>query len=200
MAGKSIHIGLNRVDPAAYNGWDGALGGCVNDANSMRDIAASLGYAHRLLLNEQATSLRVLEEISGAARSLAGGDILLVTYSGHGGQVYDTGGDEDDNMDETWVLYDREVVDDELAALWSQFAEGVRIVVLSDSCHSGTVAKQKFIDEARAKNPGGVGALSRGTCRATSSARSRPAIARCTIRCSTSPVPAAASRSGPASS
>ena len=26
--GISLHIGLNRVDPTAYDGWDGALAAC----------------------------------------------------------------------------------------------------------------------------------------------------------------------------
>ena len=46
-----------------------------------------------------------------------------------------------DRYDETWVLYDRQLVDDELYDLWSLFAAKVCIVVFSDSCHSGTVAK-----------------------------------------------------------
>ena len=33
---RSIHIGLNIVDPQQYGGWDGALAGCVNDANAMQ--------------------------------------------------------------------------------------------------------------------------------------------------------------------
>ena len=37
--GISLHIGLNSVDPNSYEGWDGRLAGCVNDANSMKQIA-----------------------------------------------------------------------------------------------------------------------------------------------------------------
>ena len=49
------------------------------------------------------------------------------------------------SQDETWCIYsDRQLVDDELYSLWAQFAAGVRIFVLSDSCHSGTVLKQMF--------------------------------------------------------
>lgn len=43
------------------------------------------------------------------------------------------------------MLYDRELVDDELYAIWSLFRPGVRILVLSDSCHSGTVTKAMFL-------------------------------------------------------
>jgi hypothetical protein len=44
-------------------------------------------------------------------------------------------------MDETWVLYNRQMVDDELYSLFGTFKPGVRIAIFSDSCHSGTVAK-----------------------------------------------------------
>ena len=64
-----------------------------------------------------------------------------MSYSGHGGQVPDTLGDEDDGMDETWCLYDGQLLDDELRRLWGEFEAGVRILVISDSCHSGTVIK-----------------------------------------------------------
>jgi hypothetical protein len=70
------------------------------------------------------------------------GDLFVLTYSGHGGQVPDSSGDEqDDKQDETWCLYDGQLIDDELYLELSRFAAGVRILVLSDSCHSGTVVR-----------------------------------------------------------
>lgn len=140
-AGMSIHIGLNFVDPNAYNGWNGQLSGCINDANSMKAIADSLGYQSCRLIDAGATSHAVVAAIGGAALALRSGDILFLTYSGHGGQVNDVNGEEADGMDETWCLWDRQMIDDELYSLWSQFVPGVRIVVLSDSCHSGTILK-----------------------------------------------------------
>ena len=139
--GISIHIGLNAVDANAYQGWDGKLVACENDAHSMEAIASSFGYKTNILLTADATSAAVCEEIGKAAQELVSGDHLLLTYSGHGGQVPDTNGDEDDGQDETWVLYDRMLCDDELYAMWSHFAAGVKIFVLSDSCHSGTVVR-----------------------------------------------------------
>jgi len=49
--------------------------------------------------------------------------------------------DPSDTMDETLCLYDGQLIDDELYAELGRFAAGVRIVVLSDSCHSGTVVR-----------------------------------------------------------
>ena len=71
------------------------------------------------------------------------GDLFVLCYSGHGGQVRDPSGEEADWEDETWVLWDRQLLDDELYALWSGFKPGVRILVLSDSCHSGSVVRDK---------------------------------------------------------
>lgn len=142
--GISLHIGLNRVNPDGYNGWDGQLSGCINDANAMLAIADSCGYQSTLLTDEQATAGQVIQAIGQAAQQLAAGDHFLLTYSGHGGQIPDVNGDEDDGLDETWALYDRMLVDDELYQMWSQFQAGVRIFMLSDSCHSGTVAKMVY--------------------------------------------------------
>ena len=143
--GISLHIGLNHVDPKHYQGWDGELNACIADARDMRALAKKRGFVgNTLLIDGQATAEAVSAAILDASKKLSKGDIFLLTYSGHGGQVRDTNGDEKDNdrMDETWVLFDRQLVDDEVYALWSKFKAGVRILVLSDSCHSGTVVKE----------------------------------------------------------
>ena len=137
--GISIHIGLNKVDADHYGGWSGQLRACEADAGDMASIAASRDFETTTILTGDATADAVTSAITDAAEKLESGDELFLTYSGHGGQVPDTNGDEQDQQDETWVLYDRQLVDDELYDLWSQFAAGTRILVFSDSCHSGTV-------------------------------------------------------------
>lgn len=144
--GISIHIGLNRVDPNHYAGWDGQLTACEFDAKDMAALAKAQGFRTTTILTEQATAKEVLSKLHAAREELQEGDILVLTYSGHGGQVEDTNSDERDRLDETWVLYDRELIDDELYNEWSHFDAGVRIFVLSDSCHSGTVTRVMFRD------------------------------------------------------
>lgn len=140
--GISLHIGLNSVDPDHYEGWDGALNACEFDAKDMQAIAKKQKFgSSQLLLTKNGTSAAVTAAISAAAKRLSSGDIFFLTYSGHGGQVRDTNQDEPDRRDETWVLFDRQLVDDELYGLYAKFKAGVRVLVLSDSCHSGSVTR-----------------------------------------------------------
>jgi metacaspase-1 len=139
--GYSLHIGLNFVDPAHYEGWDGELNACEADADDMETLAANAGYETEKLIREQATRATVTDAIRDLARRARRGDICLITYSGHGGQIPDLTGDERDSKDETWCLYDGQLLDDELELLWHQFTHGVRILLISDSCHSESIAR-----------------------------------------------------------
>lgn len=123
----------------------------------MQAIAEERGYATNILLTQSATRTAVLGSIQQAAAELRDGDIFLLTYSGHGGQLPDFNSDEQDAVDETWCLYDGQLIDEELYMLWTRFQAGVRILVLSDSCHSGTVIRAMpdggFADETMACAP-----------------------------------------------
>ena len=94
-----------------------------------------------MLLTKDGTRAKVLSALRAAAKTLVKGDFFFLTYSGHGGQVPDVSGEEADKLDETWCLYDGQLIDDELYLELGKFATGVRILVLSDSCHSGTVVR-----------------------------------------------------------
>ncbi|ENZ7914707.1 caspase family protein [Klebsiella aerogenes] len=145
--GISLHIGLNRVDPIHYQGWSGPLTACEADAKSIQSIALFKGFSSTLLLTESATRRAVIDELQEASKKLKAGDFLLLSYSGHGGQLPDLNGDEPDKQDETWCLYDGQLVDDEIYNLLALFTVGVRIFVLADSCHSGTSIKDQYYSE-----------------------------------------------------
>jgi hypothetical protein len=144
--GYALAIGLNRLDPAHYGGWDGSLTGCEPDARDMKDIAVRQGLNAEILLTAQATREAVIGKLNDLAEKMQADDLLVVSYSGHGGQVLDQNGDEADGLDETWCLYNGQLIDDELNAAWAKFKKGIRILVFSDSCHSGTVLKMMKSD------------------------------------------------------
>ncbi len=140
----SLHLGLNLVSAAAYEGWEGPLAACEFDANDMAAIARSKGMKPTVLLTRKATRAALLAGLRSAARALKAGDLFFLTYSGHGGQIPDSNRDEVDGKDETWCLYDGQLIDDELYFELSRFAAGVRVLVLSDSCHSGTISRARI--------------------------------------------------------
>lgn len=139
--GISLHIGLNKIDPTHY-GEPYPLVACIKDAKDMMKIARQKGFEESYILtNESGTYANLVQHMKQAAKKLKSGDFFFLSYSGHGAYVPDNNKDETDGYDETWCLYDRMIIDDELAYLWSKFKTGVRILMLSDSCHSGTVSR-----------------------------------------------------------
>ena len=137
----SLHIGINEVSAAHYEGWTGPLAACEFDAHDMAALAQSRGIKSSLLITKKATRANLLAALRKAAKALGDGDFFFMSFSGHGGQVPDVSGEEDDKQDETWCLYDGQLIDDELYFELSKFKAGVRIFVVSDSCHSGTVVR-----------------------------------------------------------
>jgi metacaspase-1 len=107
----------------------------------MFGIAQAQGFSSTLVKTRKATRRNVIHSIQKSAEVLEPGDLFFLTYAGHGGQICDVNKDEAEGLDETWVLYDGELIDDELNLLWSKFHAGVRILVISDSCHSGSIFK-----------------------------------------------------------
>ena len=123
---RSLHIGLDSVNPDHYEGWAGPLAACEFDANDMRDLAQAQGMKASVLLTRDATRNKTLAGIRAAAKALRAGDLFFLSYSGHGGQVDDVSGeDETDKLDETWCLFDGQLIDDELYFELTKFKKGV---------------------------------------------------------------------------
>jgi metacaspase-1 len=141
--GISLHVGINKVS-SAFPGA-GLLHGCENDAIAMQAIAVAKHYIPSQLLGPDATYERVVAKIRDAACELQSGDIFLFTFAGHGFTRADGGDETDDHQDETIVFFDLELLDDVLRLdLWPSFKAGVRVLMISDSCHSGSVSSFKL--------------------------------------------------------
>lgn len=147
----AMHLGVNITDPKHYAGLQ-HLTGCINDASQFHTVSKKVKFDKiEFLPNEKATTKNYKKILTQWAKELEKGDLLWITYSGHGGKKPDLNGDEDDNWDETWCLYDRELIDDEQFYMYQKYKEGVQIFILSDSCHSGTVSKA-VMDDAKGED------------------------------------------------
>ncbi len=138
----SLHIGVNSVDPKHYAGWKGELNAAEYDADDMAAVAKSMGMKPKVLHTKSATRANLLAGLEAAGKQLKAGELFFLSFSGNGGQVEDVSGDEADNKDDTWCLHDAQVIDDEVIALIAGFAKGSRVLVVSDSSPSGSVARR----------------------------------------------------------
>ena len=74
------------------------------------------------------------------------GDRVLIYFSGHGSQLPDEDGDEEDGLDETLSPVNttedgrNQITDDVFGALLAQLGDR-KVTVIIDSCHSGTVSR-----------------------------------------------------------
>lgn len=139
--GYSLCVGLNEVDQSVYDGL-AKLRAPENDARAMRDLLIAQRFAADILIGSDATSRNVLSWLVSISKIAASGDFIIFYYSGHGGQIPDlVGSEESDRLDETLCLYDRMLIDDEIYAALATYPSGCSIIMISDSCHSGTVLK-----------------------------------------------------------
>lgn len=140
MAQRALCVGVND-----YPGSDMDLAGCVNDAADWRALLEARGYRVESLLNGDATRTRMLDALRALVTGATGGDALVFTFSGHGSWLPDNDRDEPDARDEMMcphdVMQQQYVLDDDLHEIFKMKQEDVRMYVISDSCHSGSVVR-----------------------------------------------------------
>lgn len=149
---RALLIGVGKYAKPADN-----LSGIDLDLASAKDIARGLGFQEsqiHTLLDEQATLKGVRGEIQNwLSNGAQPDDRVLLYYSGHGSQIPDENGDEDDGVDEVLVLHDADrvvrngratlggvLVDDEIGELLRTI-KSKNVMVFIDACRSGTITK-----------------------------------------------------------
>lgn len=127
----------------------GDLPGAEHDARAMRDaLVGRWGFPEeqvRTLLNGEATRAAMEEGVTGwLAGNARPGDNVVIFFAGHGAQMWDEDGDENDGLDETLAPADvsptdtgRDISDDTFAE-WLRTLPTTNVVVVLDNCSSGT--------------------------------------------------------------
>lgn len=144
---RALLIGINYVGIIP-----GELTGCHNDALNMKQYIMNVhGFSEEnitLLLDDGENTEPTKENIMAAYKTIVetsnAGDSLFCHFSGHGVQIPDDNGDEDDGKDEAMVPCDFRksglIRDDELFdTLIKPLKAGVRLHCIFDCCHSGTM-------------------------------------------------------------
>jgi hypothetical protein len=133
---RAICIGINN-----YPGTSNDLQGCVNDARDWSALLNGFGFGTSLMLDSQATRQNIKAALGDLVTSAGEGDVVVFTYSGHGTQVIDFSGDEGNAYDEALSVYDGTIVDDDLRTIISGIDPKATLIVISDSCFSGSVTR-----------------------------------------------------------
>lgn len=119
---------------------------CANDARRAFDAAVDglgMSPSHGILLQDGDATVEAFESaIRRLGDQLNYDDVLIVFYSGHGGQEDRTTlqASDPDMLDEILVLADDDLSDDSLDEILRSVERGTVLVVL-DSCNSGGFAK-----------------------------------------------------------
>ena len=107
--GQNYHavlIGIGQYPSSS--GWS-----TIHGDNDIPLIKASLinqGFPDEnitTILNEQATKECILNSFESLLSRIGKGDVVYIHFSGHGQQITDLNGDEDDGYDEAWIPYAR---------------------------------------------------------------------------------------------
>lgn len=131
------------------------LTGCVADVTAIEQLLRDWGKAENVLrlVNEDANRAAVIAALSAHLGQAGPGDTALFWYSGHGSHRLTTraAGSPVDDSDQTLVLFDSrtqgstDLADVELGELVTSIASrGAHVVVILDSCHSGSGTRDPF--------------------------------------------------------
>jgi hypothetical protein len=147
---RALLIGINDYETEDFPD----LRGSVNDVEAMHDIlVGKFGFAEKnvtVLTDREATRKKIFAALDALIRESAPDDMVYVHYSGHGSQVKDLNGDEEDGMDETILPQDArtddvpDITDDEIG----EFLRSLRthnVIIVLDSCHSGTATRGDIV-------------------------------------------------------
>ena len=149
---KGLMIGIN------YTGTESQLGGCINDQENLKDFLKKNNYIKNseiVLMNDnfedeyKPTKANIIKQIDALVNFANANDDkdveLLFTYSGHGSYLRDNNNDERDGKDEVLCPIDYTtngfITDDFLK---KRLVENVKLVILMDCCHSGTIIDLKY--------------------------------------------------------
>ena len=149
----ALVIGIGQYEDPRWGGIHGD-----KDVDYVLQMLLENGFQDVYTLrNEEATKSAIVSAFDSLCRSCGRGDKVYVHFSGHGQQVTDTDGDEEDGWDEAWVPYDAQpyytssyrgdnhLIDDEinthLARIKKNIGPSGRLVVVVDACHSGSATR-----------------------------------------------------------
>jgi hypothetical protein len=142
MKRRAVLCGINNYKTAPV------LRGCLNDVENLKSLLINhfqfdVSDIHVLKDNE-VIKTNLKQHWKWLTENAVNGDTLVFHFSGHGSNVEDLDGDEEDARDEITCLYDMDfnnpnsyILDDEWYEWVKQVNPEANLIILKDTCHSG---------------------------------------------------------------
>jgi hypothetical protein len=135
------------------------LHGAINDARAIESAVRPLAASVRVLLDGDVSRAAFFNAWRQMVGEAAEGDVMLVTYSGHGGQEPGPApSSAPDGMHDTFImptldtskagLNEERILDDEIQGLWKSVQGRNKIIFVADSCHAGGMTRAVNRDAA----------------------------------------------------
>jgi metacaspase-1 len=153
---RALIIAISQYGP--NTGWDRIHS--ENDIPLVREAARQMGVPDenvRELRDAEADFQGMLAALAELKESARAGDFVFFHFSGHGQQVADLDGDEEDGYDEALVPYDspmrfsnayrgERLLTDDMLYAWIKEMRALlgpegRLFITLDACHSGTATR-----------------------------------------------------------
>lgn len=142
---KALLFGIN------YRNTEYELAGCINDAYSIEKLLKTkYGYASTSVITDDSfirpTCNNMYNQIKNFINSGIRGDTLFLFYSGHGNYVKDKNKDEQTGNDQVLVGCDFVYLVDDIMKnlLNTSLKPGVTLIMVTDSCFSGSVLDLRY--------------------------------------------------------
>jgi hypothetical protein len=152
--GWALFVAVDDYDETRYTGEDGntyyfpKLHYCVKGAQEMAAALQPMYPHQKILVDHQVTHGGVYSAIANWLAQAPEDATALIYYSGHGSRTPDQNNDEIDDYDETLVPWDygskREFITDDELHRWLSLLNTNQVVMIFDSCHSGTMERGVF--------------------------------------------------------
>mmetsp|Transcript_109242 Transcript_109242/g.216958 ORF Transcript_109242/g.216958 Transcript_109242/m.216958 type:complete len:348 (+) Transcript_109242:122-1165(+) len=146
MDGNNVHLIITALD---YKNTENPLT-CTKDGNNIQKLAAACGLQNiEVMYDEECTTENVVAKIQSIGSQCQQDDFFIFYYSGHGTNMQDQSGDEEDGQDEAFcfvtpdgqISYESCMRDDDFSkCICESVPEATQILILTDCCHSGTIA------------------------------------------------------------
>jgi hypothetical protein len=168
QAAKKYALLIGVADYSAVPGLY-SLDGPLNDIDLIREVLLQkhLGFQEEdiVVLQDSRATHTGIEKAMHALAARVGkedGGMVYIHYSGHGSQTKNLHPEEREEFDQTWVSYGArtahykgidqwDILDDEIHEWLSLISDQAdQVILVSDSCHSGSVTRGQSLVKTRA--------------------------------------------------